>query len=273
MIEFFCMVLVYLALVDNGLQRYSWIGLMVFHLMFYSFTLNLMRQFMAMSIVLWGFQFIRKRQFIKYSIIVIIALLFHRSGIVGMAVYIIYILSAQNNFRIKGMREFICGWRWLWNALMIFMSFALIYFAKDIFILLSIFKSSYVDQLINMKNYEISSVSLLFMTFLTLIFFLCGKQLSRTKVVYKFYGIIFIVSTVLWQIQGISAEAYRVVLYIWYFVILAIPSLISDMKKKRDQYILTLFFGVYLNCYYIYVFVIQKYNETYPYTSKMLGIG
>lgn len=273
MIEFFCITLVYLSLVDNKLYKYSWLGLLVFHLMFYSFTLNLMRQFMAMSIILWAFRFIRNHQFIKYSIAVIIAFLFHRSGLVGVAVYIIYILSAQRSFNNKGIARFICGWRWLWSALMILSSFALIYFAKEVFILLSVFKSSYKDQLINLKNYEISSISLLFMTMLTIIFFLCGQKLSRKNEVYKFYTTILIISTILWQIQGISAEAYRVVLYIWYFVILAIPSLIADINKKRDKNILTLFFGVYLNCYYFYIFVIQEYNGTYPYTSKILGIG
>lgn len=271
-IELIIIVFTYFALADNGVERHSWVGMLVFHLMFYSFTLNLMRQFIAMSIILWGFRYVREQKIFKFCIVTLIAYLFHQTGVVGFSIYIIYTLTVINRFKSRWLNTLIIKFRWLWNILMIGACFAVIYFARYVFTFISSFKSSYVRQILNLKSYRVSLASLVFMFLFTAAFIFFSHILTCESKSHKYYSILFILSTILWQIQGISAESYRVVLYIWYFSILAVPDLLKKIQKRTNRYVVILFYILFLNLYYYWLFVVQLYNNTYPYTSRILGI-
>ena len=73
------------------IYKYSqipWLSFFIFIAMgFYASTFNLLRQMMAMSIIMYSLKYIEKRHFIKYLIGVCCAMLFHVSAICTLLLY------------------------------------------------------------------------------------------------------------------------------------------------------------------------------------------
>lgn len=61
-------------------------GMLVFYLMFYNASLNMMRQWMAMAFLFMGFSYLFFENKKKYCAIVVIACLFHISAVIGLRV-------------------------------------------------------------------------------------------------------------------------------------------------------------------------------------------
>ena len=58
------------------------IAILVYCFMFYQNTYNMMRQWMAMSIIIFGIKYIYDRNLFKYIITILVAMLFHRSAFI-----------------------------------------------------------------------------------------------------------------------------------------------------------------------------------------------
>lgn len=65
-------------------------AMLIFYFMFYASSLNLMRQWIAVAIIFYGFHFIQDGQTKKYLFCVVLAMLFHNSAIVGIIIWLIY---------------------------------------------------------------------------------------------------------------------------------------------------------------------------------------
>lgn len=71
----------------------------VYYFCYYNSSLNILRQIMAILIVLYSYRFILSRNLLKFSIAILIAFSFHSTGIVGFVLYPIYV--AINNKQLK----------------------------------------------------------------------------------------------------------------------------------------------------------------------------
>ena len=58
----------------------------------FSYSLGIFRQMIAISILLCGLKYILERKFFKYLLIVILAMLFHTTAILGLALYVLSFL-------------------------------------------------------------------------------------------------------------------------------------------------------------------------------------
>ena len=77
------------------------IAVIVYCFMFYQNTYNMMRQWMAMAVIIFGIKYIYDRNLIKYVITVLVAMLFHRSAFIGVSLYLIalYMEKPRNFWR------------------------------------------------------------------------------------------------------------------------------------------------------------------------------
>ena len=96
-----------------GLKRMDkkypiWLGMLVFYLMFYNTSLNMMRQWIAMAILFWGLSYLLTNKKKKYFIVVIVACLFHTSALMGFAIYFLYVYSQRKREYVK-----IANFRWI----------------------------------------------------------------------------------------------------------------------------------------------------------------
>ncbi len=74
------------------------IAIMIYCFMFYQNSYNLMRQWIAMAIIIFGIKYIYDRNLLKYVITVLVAMMFHRSAFIGIILYLIalYIEKPRN---------------------------------------------------------------------------------------------------------------------------------------------------------------------------------
>ena len=78
---------------------YSWL---CFLLIFYGDTLNAMRQFIALAIAFWAFNYFFKGEYKKYVVWTLIAVLFHNTVILSFLIAAVYyVLKNHNTFYIR----------------------------------------------------------------------------------------------------------------------------------------------------------------------------
>ena len=81
-----------LAPIYLGLKRMKksypvYLGMLVFYLLFYNTSLNMMRQWIAMSILFYGLSYLITNEKKKYFITIVVACLFHTSALMGVVIY------------------------------------------------------------------------------------------------------------------------------------------------------------------------------------------
>lgn len=95
-----------LAPIYLGLKRMKksypvYLGMLVFYLLFYNTSLNMMRQWIAMSILFYGLSYLITNEKKKYFITIVVACLFHTSALMGVVIYFLYMYSQKQREYIK----------------------------------------------------------------------------------------------------------------------------------------------------------------------------
>lgn len=81
--------LFYSYIINNSVS--PWLSILLFFLNFgYFHQFNIMRQYIACGIILFGFKYIRRREMLKYFIVVFIAFFFHKISLLAILYYFIY---------------------------------------------------------------------------------------------------------------------------------------------------------------------------------------
>lgn len=101
-IEFLTVIPVILAS-RKMLGRWSWMGILVFSVLFYPMSFNMMRQMIAMGFLLLAFIEIAERKPVIYCAYTVIACLFHSSAIVGLLIYPL-VVFARGRERLGGFK-------------------------------------------------------------------------------------------------------------------------------------------------------------------------
>ena len=265
---------VWKAIDDNVSDQHKVFSMALYYLLFYSFSFNIMRQMIAMSIMLFSYRYIKKRELFKFLICVVFAYTFHKSAVIGFLLYPIYgvcLKKGAESLQNKKDSPFILSARKIVYNLRHVLIFAGLVVA--ILIILNgkeviRFISGYFNAFYGISagtggstwRYTLYMFVLLILTAHTL-------QFARTE--YMFYFVIFLLSIILYQIKLVSTEAYRIAMYFSLYFVVSIPQVIALMPKKNDRTISSLMVFI-IACIYSYdFFVIQQYNGAYPYLLSM----
>lgn len=87
---------VFVAIYKRSLNPYISI-LTYFAIGLFTYSLGIFRQMIAMSIVLCGIDYIKERKFLKYLLLVVLAMTFHSTAILSLAIYFLYPLKWKIN--------------------------------------------------------------------------------------------------------------------------------------------------------------------------------
>lgn len=278
LIEFVIMLFTYCAIVESDIGRYSWIGMFVCHTLFFCFSLNAMRQAMAMAVILWGFKYIRNKQFKKYALVVFVATLLHLMSVVAIAFYVIYILCVPERRertvqKASRMKSFVRRYHSFIISIMLICACFVVLFGKNLILIMARLKSTYAYQINHMnESFDLNFFNLIFMCLLCLPFMLIWMKRNNRNSVNVYYFTMMMLATILWQLCGISPQMFRISMYLWYLIVLAVPEIIKSLKNIDNKHIITFYYVVLCSMYYIYTYVIYNSGETYPYTSDILGI-
>ena len=225
--------------------------------LFYNFTLNILRNGMALCILLWGFYYIRKQKPIKYLIVVYIATLFHATAIIGIIIYILYYLLNKSNSQINKL-------------------FTLLVTGLSVLFFQEIGHFLIENEMISERYFGFLEnggrggfILHLFVFSLPILGLYFKVDFSKLKVKRVFYLLeeIVIVSFLMSFFNMFSSALSRITNYFDFFYVLAVPYIFDQQMifKYKNFDLNKLVMYVYLIIYWLITYMWMRSGETVPF--------
>lgn len=263
-------------------RNFEWAGLLVYFLLFYSSSLNIMKQSIAMAFCLLAFVFSINRDFKKYLFFVFIAVLFHQTAFLMIIIYPISILLSYNYNEYSALVKYLI---YVITAAGIVFVFV---FGNYLISIIVGFKSSY-NYMVDNSMTSINRSNIIFLLLLILsrfYIYLSNKYITNWYKRSDYGNFLFKnkkwidINNLVWYftfvgyclifLSLVTSGLNRVAYYFEYFIILLIPLLTKDKNIiSRLIVCILIIFSVF-----IYIGSLKMgYNQVYPYTSSLLIIG
>lgn len=258
---------IYLGLYYYKEKVSMWFGMLLYLLTFYNLSLNMVRQSMALGIVFYATRYVIERKLLKFFLLIFIAAQFHITAYFGIALLLIYILTFGKNklivkgLMILGMLLFIV----FFNNIATFLIFGIDILPHKF--------AFYIAENSTGAGLHIFSPDTLYRIIIIVLYTILYKPLIRYNKMNSFIFIILIFDFLLMQLGSIAGQfSYRISYYFGYMQLLAIPQ-ITYVFNKKSRIIVQLLLILLGLCYWYIYYIYLGYNDTYPYTSSLLGIG
>lgn len=263
---------VYIAINQYKRETSVCFGMAVFYFMYFNTTMNMMRQWIAMGILLLGTRYIFERKK-KYFLYVLVACLFHTSAFIGAGFYAMYYFINDHKSHRKKNKEkhFIIRIHQrtirLTDLGVIFASLgaAIVVFLADTMLssLLSAFGLAKYQfylrgTLTFMPNQFIIRLPIL------ILLVLGWKKLSLEIEGANFYKTMILFDLVISQLSGLTSYSSRISFYFQMFVVFSIPALCGCIEIVNQKLTKTMMI-VYMLVYWFYYFALMNSQATIPY--------
>lgn len=225
-----------------------------FYLLFYNENLNLLRQSLAMAVIVYGCKFLYEDKKIMLVITVLIAMQFHMTAIIGAAIYVLYYLIAVNknlNFVKIGYILCLAGIFFIPFFLRLFLSF-------------NFFGGKYSERYNLDNGISVAITQLLIrIPFILLLLYQSIKN-NEKRFCYLYYSLILMLDLVFAELRSANTTLYRLSLYFSWLKPLIYYE-ISDYYRKKEKRIVQICIIFFLIALWIYQIVYQGNGETFPY--------
>lgn len=264
-ISLFNILCTYIAIVKMRIYVSIPFCMTIFLFSFYNLSLNLMRQSMALSACLLSFVFLLRRYYYKFIIMFLLAFLCHSSSIFFLFPLLIWLLVDNKFHKLKSNKYT------LLYVLFLPMIFLLYDTLLSGAVNIGIFSEKYLmySTLEKHGGTNVSSIFVATYVILTIVIYTSFIR-NRNKIfLYSFlitYGILIV-----GLLSNISIWAGRLSLYFQIIIVILYPLFIINVPKSKRNLYKTLYVAL-LIFYWWYVYINNNSGETYPYTSKILGI-
>ncbi len=259
-----------------GIRKYEFLkdktffAMLVFYLLMYNHTLNLMRQFIAIAITFWGMSSVinhEKRGTLKYVISIIIGFMMHKSAIISLLSFLIYKLIVHNYknkhyININGKKIDITSWL---PISIIVISF--IFLFQNNFIASSL-------NLIGMGKYSnyisgdilLSANKFIKASFIIVLSFVQKKEIFSENKLAWFYLVMFVLdSLIISQLSSVFVYSVRIGYFFQIFNIFYFTYIVYNVKRNKLKPFVAILMIAYLLYLWNYTFVISNAGETVPF--------
>lgn len=216
---------------------------------FFFSEMNIMRQFIAIGIIIVGFKYIYNRNFIKYLLCVILASLFHKSALINIILYFIFDIKITKKI----------------GAILTLCSLTMfLFFQKVINYIVLKFNiyEEYVDVYLNSN--KLGSLLNFLICFMIIIYvlFIIKKEKKKSKKE-NFYLWLLILSTISSFLSIRMSVLSRIQNYFDIFIIIIIPLFTEKIKNKIIVYLIIIIF--YILYFILILYYRPEWNYVYPY--------
>ena len=230
----------------------------LFTILFFNKSLNMVRQTIAIGLILLSYREAVNNRFVRYSILNIIAMLFHKTAIIAFPIFFILKLINGKNSR-RNIIIIVCV-----TILVIILFRPIIMLLININVL-----DKRYENYINI-NSDIILLELLFMGIVLTISISLKKKLIEMNNYNKSYMVFLSISIILYCLGIFNTFACRLAYYYYYFVIFLIEEIVrvivfqKDKKITKIAYAITILLNIiYSSIYYGY----YKLDNTVPYKT------
>ena len=239
-------------------RKYStsiFLSILLFGILQFSSTLNIMRQYLALAIVLSAVPFIVKRQFIAFGVCCAIAATFHTSAALAIGLYFLYSL----NFKFKHL---------VWISVGVILSFIFLAPILDHVISITGRYAGYKGNILLGEEMKTASIVKTLVQLSITVFCLFSyrfvykkKPFLTEKLPIPFLLFCCITATALQFISIRGTVLERLVLYFSIFNLISIPFFICCYPKKVQILVAASLLG----CFIVYHSVIFVYRPEWNY--------
>lgn len=184
---------------------------------FFTYSLGLFRQMIAVSIIICGLKYVVERKLIKYLAIIGLAMTFHTTALVGILLYFLYGVKWQR----------IIAW-------VIPLEFCLLVFGRYLVVLLTRIFPQYAGYIGG--KYDVQGGSYLMLIFLNLVFIASILFRNRKENQGENVLLCALILAICLQCLGYSMGIFgRMVSYFSIYIVIAIPNLIYNAGETLEQ--------------------------------------
>lgn len=248
-------IIVLIALRENRKLISITSGWATYLLLFYNLNFNMLRQGMALVILLLGFKYVREEKFLRFLLVVLFAYLFHSTAIIALLVYIVYLITAHKNNTNN----------WIQMILIYICSTVFILSFESIsqFLLNAGLLSTRYAIYLNSDNVA-TGRSYIFYLFIFIVCILSVK--SEKDTIFNFFEIITFICIAFSILIKIS-YLFRVINYFSIYLCFGIPYVF----EKKSRIVLNginfrpLIMYIFLIGYWLIIYVFLGYHSTVPF--------
>lgn len=257
-------------------SKYIWLAFFLFYCVFFGFSLNLMRQCIAMAVLFWGCRFIFERKPKQYFIIVGICFFIHYSSIIAAILYPLSVLDEYsigvNGFQKRG---YLQKYSSIIKMVLSGVAILLVGVSGEIIGRISEATEGRYSTFVNgiTGSFDFDLIYLILIGGVVLLYW---HQIGNNKKMditgYLFY-VVFL-GIIVYQARGVFSQLLRVSLYFTNFLIILLPRALSliEKRKKRTSLLLCMITVIILSLFVYYYYTVKNWNGIYPYRSSFLGI-
>ena len=256
---------VFTALVRNRKNAPVWLGMLVFYLMYYNATLNLMRQWAALSFLLLAFQMLRERKPALTALFCVLGFLFHFSAVIVIAVYGIYwLLWVCRRSYITHQNLQIQTSTFLATALFVVAMLAVMNLPLVIKLLSSVGFDRYNNYLEG-EQFSLMLNQIILRLPLLAVLIIGWKDLKRTDRAANFYLAMVLLDMVAAQLVSVDVNAIRIGYFFSIYAVLWVPSVYQTSSTGLKRTAVALLVVAYALFFWYFTYVLQMRHETIPY--------
>ena len=214
--------------------------------------MNLVRQAIAMSIILYAFKYIKNKDYLKVAISVFIASLFHNSSLIMIPIILLGFLN------ITGIKKIIIsGLVMLLQPIILKIALWILSFTKYIWYYEQGLYTESISILLLVQNIFIFALDLYY------------QRIYKNKITkeYKILSNINFIGLCSMILASNVPLIFRIVRYCTIFQILFIPKILNLSDKKENKVIFTLLIYAFMVVCMIYQIIICGGEGVYPYSS------
>lgn len=241
-----------------------------FCIIFYAHTLNLMRQFCAMSLLTFAFSLYIQGKYKIYTFLQIVAFFFHSSSIIFLIVPIMWTISKMENVKVRNCLSFIAI---LGMTLFVTSFFYALSLLGNLGIVSEVYADRYGttgDLLQSTAASTGTGLGKLF-TFCYPIAFLVYAKLKQA-VEFKLWFFMFVLCVLYSLLQLLAYQvAYMDRLSFYFSYIFYIMQVLIFSSKRMPFAVKIIMILLYINNWYTVNAVVNG-GEIYPYKSKILNV-
>ena len=242
--------------------------MLIFCLMRYNQTYNMMRQLIAISIIFMGITEMENRQYYKFSMYILVAYLFHTSALINFPLLLA--------FHMMSTSETVAHKVWLKFLIAIGIVLFLVAFRPVVYLLLDIIPNTgkYKYYLSATSKYNVTDASgsmISIMSVELLVLALYRKHAEKIILPiehgggFTFCQFMLIFCTV-YQI-AVKFFSDRILAYLYSVNLLLLAELPRFIKNKNIRFILSAGIIFTMAFYWWFTYVLKGFSETYPYKS------
>lgn len=251
--QFFIALVVYNIAYKEKENGAMWLYVFSYLMLWFNSSLNILRQSMAIFVILYAFRYIENKKYFKYIIFVLIASLFHKSALLCLAFPILSMLSNSKRQKMY--------------LTLIVVATLIVYNYLDYIIIFAQNHLSFFQKYVSYLSNEEANINWYFalVKLIMLVGIIIFSKKAENKKSNNLLIMIAVIDLLLYCFSAYIKYGYRLSYFFLPHLIILIPRIDKSLENYSGRTLYRIFIIVSLIVYWIVRYCLVQYDGTIPY--------